>query len=76
MSKKKPSFDVAPNGDKWKVKQHGNSKASKNFDKQSDAIDYGKKRAKQDKTELYIKNRKGQVRDANSYGKDPYPPKG
>lgn len=76
MSKKKPSFDVAPNGDKWKVQQHGSSRASKNFEKQSDAIIYGKERAKQDKTELYIKNRKGKIREANSYGKDPFPPKG
>lgn len=75
MSKKK-SFDVSPNGDQWQVKQHGKSKASRNFDTQKKAIDYGKKRAKKDKTELYIKNRKGQIRDANSYDHDPYPPKG
>lgn len=75
MSKKKPGIDVAPNVDKMKVKQHGNSRASKNFDTQRDAIEYGRKRAIQDKTELYIKNRQGKIRDANSYGKDPFPPK-
>lgn len=75
MSKKK-SYEVAPDGGRWKVKKHGNQKASKTFDTQKQAIDYGKKRAKQDKTELQIKNRKGQIRDSNSYGNDPYPPKG
>ncbi len=58
MSKK--NYDVSPNGKKWQVKKHGNSNASKTFKTQKEAINYGRKRAKQDKGELYIKNRKGQ----------------
>ncbi|MGM0587122.1 MAG: DUF2188 domain-containing protein [Bacteroidota bacterium] len=75
MSKKK-NYEVAPDGGQWKVKGHGNKRASKKFDTQKQAIDYGKKQAKKNKSELYIKNRKGRIRDANSYDKDPYPPKG
>ncbi len=74
MSKK--NYDVSPNGKKWQVKQHGNYRASKIFKTQKEAIKYGKKRAKNAKGELYIKNRKGQIRNANSYGNDPYPPEG
>lgn len=73
---KKQNYDVSPSSDKWQVKKHGASRASKKFDTQKKAIKYGKKQAKKSKSELYIKNRKGQVRDANSYGSDPHPPKG
>jgi hypothetical protein len=73
---KKKNYDVSPNGDQWQVKQHGKSRASKNFDTQKEAIKYGKKQAKEGHGELYIKNRKGQIREANSYGHDPFPPRG
>lgn len=73
---KKENYDVSPKDDKWQVKKHSASRASKTFDTQKDAINYGREQAKKSKGELYIKNRKGQIRDANSYGKDPYPPKG
>jgi len=73
---KKKNYDVSPNDGRWQVKQHGKSRASKVFDTQKKAISYGKKRAKQSNGELYIKNRKGQIREANSYGRDPFPPKG
>lgn len=73
---KKQNIDVSPSGDNWQVKKHNASRASKVFKTQKQAIEYGRELAKKNKSELYIKNRKGQVRDANSYGKDPYPPEG
>jgi hypothetical protein len=73
---KKENYDVSPKGDKWQVKKHKASRASKIFDTQNEAIKYGRERAKKMNGELYIKNRKGKIRNANSYGKDPYPPKG
>lgn len=73
---KKENYDVSPSGKEWQVKKHGSSRASKKFKTQKEAIDYGKKRAKKSKGELYIKNREGKVREANSYGNDPYPPEG
>ena len=74
MSKK--NYDVSPNGGKWQVKEHGKSRATKNFDTQKEAISYGKRKAKEGKGELYIKNRQGQIRKTNSYGDDPFPPNG
>lgn len=73
---KKQNIDVSPKGENWQVKKHNASRASKTFDTQKEAIDYGRDLAKKNKSELYIKNRQGKIRDANSYGKDPYPPKG
>ena len=72
----KKNIEVAPHGDKWQAKRQGNQKASKVFDTQKEAIDYSKPKAKDDKVEFIIKNRKGQIREKDSYGNDPFPPKG
>jgi len=46
------------------------------FDTQSEAIEAARKIAEKQKTELYIHGKDGRIRDRNSYGNDPYPPKG
>jgi hypothetical protein len=43
---------------------------------QADAIKAGTKIAQNQKTELYIHGRDGRIRERNSYGNDPHPPKG
>lgn len=64
-----------PNGG-YQVKGAGNSKATKTFNTQKEAISFGKEIAKNQKSELVIHNQKGRIREKNSYGNDPYPPKG
>lgn len=59
----------------WSVKSSGSSKARKNFDTQEKAINYGRKVAKNQKSELYIHGRDGKIRDKDSYRNDPNPPK-
>ena len=44
--------------------------------KQSTASEEGRRQAIRGETEHVIHNRHGQIRDKNSYGNDPYPPKG
>lgn len=63
-----------PSG-KWAVKKGGSSKATKLHDTQKEAIDHGRKIAKNQKAELYIHDAGGQIREKNSYGNDPCPPK-
>lgn len=48
----------------------------KHFDNQAEAIEWGKQVAQNQKTELYIHGKDGKIREKNSYGKDPFPPKG
>lgn len=60
----------------WDVKKSGSSKATRNFNTQDEAIEWGKNVAKNQKSELYIHGKDGKIRDKNSYGKDPYLPKG
>lgn len=66
---------VTPKNGKWQVKGAGNDKATKTFDTQKEAIEYGKSIAKNQKSELVIHGKDGKIRDKDSYGNDPCPPK-
>ena len=66
---------VTPKGNQWQVKGAGNQKATKVFDTQKEAIDYGRNIAKNQQSELVIHRPSGQIRDKDSYGNDPCPPK-
>ena len=72
----KKTQHVVPNSDGgWSVKKGGASRASQKFDSQKDAIKYGIKVSKNQKAELYIHRKDGTIRERNSYGNDPCPPK-
>lgn len=66
---------VVPNGDKWSVKGEGNSRATGTFDTQKEAIERAKEIAKNEKSEVVIHRQDGKIRDKDSYGNDPNPPK-
>lgn len=59
----------------WAVKKGGSDKASKTFDTQQKAIDYGRQVAKNQGAEFYIHGKDGKIRSKDSYGNDPHPPK-
>jgi hypothetical protein len=67
---------VVPHGDDWAVKGAGNSKATSVHSTQQEAIDRGRSIAQNQKSELLIHGENGQIREKNSYGNDPFPPKG
>ncbi len=67
---------VVPNGGKWSVRKAGSSRATSTHSTQSDAIQAAREIAKNQKTELYIHGVDGRIRERNSYGSDPFPPKG
>lgn len=60
----------------WQVKGAGNSKATSIHDTQKEAIDAAKKIAKNQGQEVVIHGKNGKIRAKDSYGNDPYPPKG
>lgn len=74
MSKK--GQHVVPNGDGWSVRKAGASRASGTFKTQGEAIEKARDIAQTQRTELYIHGRDGRIRERNSYGRDPMPPKG
>lgn len=72
----KPGQHVVPSGNGWSVRRAGSSKASKSFGTQKEAIEEARKVAIRQKTELYIHGKNGKIRERNSYGNDPHPPRG
>ena len=67
---------VVPHDDQWAVLGEGNSKATVLYSTQQQAIEHAKTIAKNQQSELLIHGKNGQIRERNSYGHDPYPPKG
>jgi hypothetical protein len=61
---------------KWQVKGEGNEKATRITDTQKEAINIGREIARNQESELLIHGENGKIREKNSYGNDPYPPKG
>jgi UDP-N-acetylenolpyruvoylglucosamine reductase len=59
----------------WAVKNAGASRASKVFDTQAEAVKYGRAAAKKTHSELFVHGRDGTIKERNSYGSDPFPPR-
>ncbi|QUT06292.1 DUF2188 domain-containing protein [Sphingobium phenoxybenzoativorans] len=74
MSKK--GQHVVPSEGGWSVKKAGAAKATSSHSTQADAIAAATRIARNQKTELYIHGRDGRIRERNSYGNDPHPPRG
>lgn len=67
---------VVKHPDGWAIKGEGNEKATKVFETQKEAIEIATEIAKNEQAELLIHGCDGKIRDRNSYGNDPFPPKG
>ena len=60
----------------WQVKGEGNSRATVRTDTQRDAIDRARIISRNQGSELVIHRANGQIREKDSHGRDPFPPKG
>lgn len=60
----------------YQVKSSGSSKAYRRTETQRKAIEIGRELARNQHSELVIHGRDGKIRQKNSYGNDPFPPKG
>ena len=65
---------LRPDGD-WQVKGEGNSKATAVTTTQKDAIRIARDIAINQGSEVVIHGKDGKIRDKNSYGNDPCPPR-
>lgn len=66
---------VVPNDDGWAVKKGGSDRATKIVPTQKEAIEIAKEISKNQGAELFIHGNDGKIRERNSYGNDPFPPK-
>ncbi len=60
----------------WQVKGVGNSRATVRTSTQKQAVDIARRIATNQQSELLIHRATGEIRQKNSYGNDPCPPKG
>ncbi len=67
---------VVPHKDGWAVKGAGNGRATSVQPTQQKAIDAARDIAKNQQAEVVIHGKNGQIRAKDSYGNDPFPPKG
>lgn len=67
---------VVPHPQGWAVKGAGAPKATSVHSTQAEAISSARTIARNQGTELFVHNRQGQIRERDSHGNDPYPPKG
>lgn len=66
---------VVPHQDGWAVKGAGNGRATSVHNTQQKAIDAARAIARNQEAELFIHRSDGRIRDRDSYGNDPCPPK-
>jgi hypothetical protein len=71
----KKDIHVVPHPDGWATKKEGNDRAGRVEDTQRAAIERARDQAKREGVEVVIHKRDGSIRDSDSYGNDPNPPK-
>ena len=65
-----------PRDDQWAVRGAGNSRDTSHHSTQAEAERAARDIAMNQKSEVLIHGENGRIRERNSYGNDPYPPKG
>lgn len=72
---KKRDIHVVPRDDKWATKKEGSARAGAVVSTQKEAIVRAVRQAKREKVEVVIHKKDGTIRDSDSYGNDPMPPR-
>jgi hypothetical protein len=62
-------------GGKWAVIGEGDSRASGLYETQDEAVEAGREIARNNWSELFIHDRDNRIRDKDSFGNDPHPPR-
>ena len=73
MSKR---IHVVPHGSGWATRSEGASRVGGTHRTQTEATEAAREQAIRERGEVVIHHSNGQIRDSNSYGHDPFPPKG
>ena len=61
---------------RWQAKKEGAQRASSVTDTQAESIVDATRIAKREGTEVFIHGRDGKIRERNTHGHDPFPPRG
>lgn len=74
MSKKR-DIHVVPHKDGWATRKEGSERVGSTADTQREAIERARQQAIRERVEVVIHRPDGRIRDSDSYGNDPHPPK-
>lgn len=69
------NWHVIQRGKKWAVVAEGVRQKARVFNTQGEAINSARKVAKESEGQLVIHAKSGRIRERDSYGRDPFPPK-
>ena len=67
---------VSPSNNGWKVQSANTGRAAARVDTKAEAVDLAREIAINKKAELIVQNLDGEIGWRNSYGHDPFPPRG
>ena len=67
---------IVPHAEGWAVKAAGAKRATRVTQTQQEAINIARSIATNQQSEMIAHRPNGQIRQKNSYGNDPHPPKG
>jgi hypothetical protein len=74
---RRAQVEVEPRPDgRWAVQTSGTQRADSLHERKSDATRRGRELAMNKRTELVIKNEDGRIAQRDSFGNDPFPPRG
>lgn len=69
------NIHVVPHDGKWATRREGSSRVSSTHRTQTAATNTAARTARREQGEVIIHKPSGEIRDRDSYGNDPYPPK-
>ncbi|RVT47674.1 DUF2188 domain-containing protein [Rubrivivax albus] len=71
----KKDIHVVPHNGGWATRKEGAERVGRTADTQREAFELARNQAKREQVEVVIHRPNGQIRNSNSYGNDPCPPK-
>lgn len=74
MSRKR-DIHVVPHNGGWATRKEGASRVGSTARTQGQAIDQARSQAQRERVEVVIHRPDGRIRDSDSYGNDPFPPR-
>ncbi|MFN2514978.1 MAG: DUF2188 domain-containing protein [Pyrinomonadaceae bacterium] len=69
------NIHVLPRADRWVIVSEGSQRPSSVHDTQLEAVETARKRAQQLFGQMIVHGRNGRIRERDSYGSDPLPPR-
>lgn len=72
---RKRDIHVVPHSDGWATRREGAQRVGVVTDTQTQAIERARQQAQRERVEVVVHRPDGTIRDSDSYGRDPHPPK-